>query len=89
MPGKEPGEPRIMPARAQRKRTWLAELIGKTEDIQACLRGAVSRWCRKRKKIPNIRGDLDACFFGYSTHYTHWKCAKKTAALLVGMRRSL
>jgi hypothetical protein len=49
MPGRELGEPQIMYARAQRKRLWIAVLIRKTEDMQACLRGAVSGVQKKEK----------------------------------------
>ena len=41
MPGREPGEPQIMHARAQRKRSWAAVLADKTEDTLSCLRGDV------------------------------------------------
>jgi len=34
---------------AGRKRSWAAVLIGKTEDILACLREAVSGGAEKRK----------------------------------------
>jgi len=63
MPGIGVGEPHIMHARAHtlhsrehslalgagRKRSWAAVLIGKTEDILACLREAVSGGAEKRK----------------------------------------
>ena len=47
MPGREPGGPQIMHARAERKRSWIAILMGKTEDKLACLRGTVSGGAEK------------------------------------------
>jgi hypothetical protein len=47
----EPGpvQPRLMPARAQRKRLWEAVLTGSIVDTVACLRGPVNRGAEKRK----------------------------------------
>jgi hypothetical protein len=49
MPGKGVGEPQIVHARAERKRSWAAILTGKTKDTLACLRGAVNGGAEKRK----------------------------------------
>jgi hypothetical protein len=43
------GESPIMHARAKRKRSRAAVLSGKTEDIRACLRGAVNGGAEKEK----------------------------------------
>jgi hypothetical protein len=50
MPGREPGKPQIMHARAaftQRKRSRIAVFTGEKEDILACLRGAVNGGAEK------------------------------------------
>jgi len=41
------GKPQIMPARAKRKRTWMAVSSGKTQDNLACLRGPVNGGAEK------------------------------------------
>ncbi len=46
---KRTGKPRIMHARAKRKRSRAAGLPGKTGDSLACLRGAVNGGAEKRK----------------------------------------
>ena len=43
------GKPQIMPARAKRKRTWMAVSLGNTEDNLACLRGPVNGGAEKRE----------------------------------------
>jgi len=47
MPGNKTGKPQIMPARAKRKRTWLAVSSGKTDDHLACLRGPANGGAEK------------------------------------------
>jgi hypothetical protein len=42
------GKPQIMPARAKRKRTWMAVSSDKIEDNVACLRGAVNGGAEKK-----------------------------------------
>jgi hypothetical protein len=49
MPGNRTEKTQIMPARAQRKRTWKAVSFGTTEDNISCLRGPMSGGAEKKK----------------------------------------
>ena len=55
MPGREAGESQIIHARAKRKRSWIAILLGKREDTRACLHGAVSSGAEKNKDPALLR----------------------------------
>jgi len=58
MPGTRIRRPEIVHARAQRKRSWAAVSFSKTENILACLRGAVSGGAEKNKGYRTSRNNF-------------------------------
>jgi hypothetical protein len=54
MPGNRTEKSQIMPARAQRKRTWKTISLGTIEGNMACLRGPMSGGAEKEKILTSL-----------------------------------